>query len=223
MLHNPQNFHQRNSVNSVNNKKNLKRDINLIPANENTEKMGRIGAYAILAIIIVALLIVVAIVIPGLRLKDRQIKADSMEQQVKEKEAAGMQFDRDVRKRNALQNTIDILSGSGLKDTPPADLLAQISAACPDSITLTSFTLSSETGATIDGFAPNDAAIAQFIDNLKTIPNYQDVVLFNVQDNDKDDNFKKKRMFEIKAECPPAATASPKLLPAPTSTQQGGD
>lgn len=200
----------------------LKRDINLMPANESSEKIARIGTYALGFVVGAALLAYFAVFVPSSHLSDVQEQANIADQQIQEKQASSAQFDTDVALRDKLQGTLDALSGPGEAGLQPSDLLAEISSACPDAVTVTSFELSGD-GATIDGLAPDDGQVAQFIDNLKSMGVYQAVGLADSQNYESQDKPAFTRKFEIAALYAPVATPTPLPTPSPTATQKGGD
>jgi hypothetical protein len=197
----------------------LKRDINLLPANENSEKLARIGTIVLAVFMGLLLLSYFAIIMPSTQLKAAQDRADGLSAQATAKAGASAQFDARIAQRNAKQNMINTLSKAEEDYNQPADLQDLISRACPDSITIYSLVFS-DAGAAIQGQAPDDRAVAQFIVNLKTIPAYQDVELSSVQGSNTSQDPAQMRLFEIIAAYPPAATPTP--APTPAATQEGG-
>jgi Tfp pilus assembly protein PilN len=215
MLQNPNREPNRAGKTRRNVAGNLKRDINLLPANENSEKAARIGTIVLGIAIGCVLFALVAIMLPASKLRDRQARADAAFEQAKARAAESAQFDDRVGERNRLKSMLDTLNAySGTEQ--PADLMDLISRACPDGITLLSVSLTG-TGAMIDGRAPDDTAVAQFIDNLKAMQVYSLVELSGVQADDKIEGASQKRAFVIMAEYPPAEA------PAQTDAQKGGD
>lgn len=200
---------------------NLKRDINLLPTNDNPEKIARIGFYLIGTIIFAALLVYVAILLPSMQLQASQVQGNALSVQATNEAPISVQFDSDVAEREKLQSVKNELGIMITKDQP-SDLVSQISNACPDTITVISITLSPD-GAMIDGYAPDDGVIAQFITNLKTIPAYQDVRLSTIQDYKTGIGPNQKRQFEVVTLYPLPPSPSPSPVPTPTATQEGGN
>lgn len=198
---------------------NVKRDINLLPANENAEKMTRNLAIGLGVLISLLLLAYFAIIMPSMILSGLQSKADSAQNQIKLMAGADKDFNDRVAQRDELKQMIDSLNSSVKDYLQPADLFDNLSRTCPDSITLTAVTQADD-GLLLDGQATNDGEVAQFIVNLRTIQNFDRVVLVNVKDAENSQITAKSRVFEIKCLLPvPAASASP--LPEPSATQGG--
>lgn len=222
MLQNPNNASHRGMAPSGKNTGNLKRDINLLPKNENSAKMARMGLIALAAAVCVAALAYAAILLPNSQLKEKQDTAAGLSAQASAKAESSAQFDSRVVECDALKTTLDTLEASK-SILRPADLTALISKACPDSITVLSITLSGA-GAAIDGRAPDDRAVAQFIENLKAINLYQGgVELSSVQDYGGAEGAVKMRFFQIAAAYLPAAVPTPQPTAAPAAAQEGGD
>lgn len=199
----------------------LKRDINLLPANEGSQKAARIGMFALLICLGAALLALIVIIMPQMQLNTRKDQADALSAQATAKARLSGKYDTALSNKKQIQGILDSLNNSGTDQKIPADLMAQISDACPDGILLTSVTFSAQ-GAAIEGLAPDDGTVAQFIANLETIPVYQYVGLNAVQDYKKSDAPAYKRAFKLEADFPPAPSPSPTPLPTPTATQEGG-
>lgn len=200
----------------------LKRDINLLPANEYSEKIARTGT-TVLAVVVGALLLAYfTIVMPTMQLNDLKSNATTAENQVAGLQQADQEFNDLVSQRNTLKQTIDSLKKSEQEYLQPADVMKQLSQACPDNITLTAVTLNGA-GMTIDGRAESDKDIAQFIVNLKTIPEYQQISLASVQEDSVNTNVSQKRLFEVKAGLPPAESPDAAATAAPAATTKGGD
>jgi Tfp pilus assembly protein PilN len=199
----------------------LKRDINLLPANENTQKAARIGTFALFICLGAALLALIVIIMPQMQLNSKANQANALSAQATSKARLSGKYDAALANKKQIQGILDSLSNSGKDQTIPADLMAQVSDACPDGILLTSVTFNAQ-GAQIEGLAPGDGAIAQFIVNLKTIPVYQYVGLNAVLDYKKSDAPAYKRSFKLEADYPPAPSPSPTPQPTPTATQEGG-
>jgi Tfp pilus assembly protein PilN len=200
---------------------NLRRDINLLPVNEGTEKAARWGSLILYVVLGAALFFGLAMWLPTIRLNDLKSQADNAEAQVEALQSAGAQFNGRVSERNAIQGVLSDLEKSG-SDLSMADIMDQISQACPDSVTLYSVKIS-ETGANIAGRAPDDRTVAQFIDNLKTIPAYETVRLSSVNDVIDAGDEIQTRAFEISAEYPPPATPTPQPTATPAAGKKGGD
>jgi Tfp pilus assembly protein PilN len=199
----------------------LKRDINLLPANESTVKLAHWGTIALAVLVGALMLAYFAILLPGSHLTDLQNKVTSLDNQAAMKAGVNAQFDASAAKRKELQGIRDALDKSDKEYIQPADMFAQLTKACPDSITVLSVTIDNA-GATIIGRAPDDKEIAQFIENLKTIPAFQNVGFTIVQeDYSMGGTVQQKRVFGIKAEYLPAATPSTPQA-TPVTTQQGG-
>jgi type IV pilus assembly protein PilN len=199
---------------------NLKRDINLLPANENSEKMARNVAIIVGVAVGLAILYVVAILLPSMKLNAIKGMANSAQNQIAALSGADNDFSDSVAQRNALKEMIDSLNLSSKDYKQPADLFEKLSSICPGSITLTAVTQDGD-GLTLEGRAPSDADVAQFIVNLGTITGFDRVVLASVGKNTDDPKSSQTRAFVVKCMLP-AATASPLPTSAPTATEQGG-
>jgi hypothetical protein len=197
----------------------LKRDINLLPANENSEKVARIGTIALAVFMGLLLLSYFAIILPGTQLKAAQDRADGLSAQATAKAGASAQFSARIAQRNAKQSTLETLNNAKKAYNQPSDLQDLISRACPNSITIYSLVFS-DAGATIQGQAPDDREVAQFIANLKTTTAFGGVELSSDQESNASLDPAQKRLFEITAAYPPAATPTP--APTPAATQEGG-
>lgn len=199
---------------------NLRRDINLLPANEGSEKAARLGTVILFTLLGAALFFVVAIWLPKTRLNALNSRADAAEAQVRALQSSGAQFSGRVSERNALLEMLESLEKSG-SDKGAYDLMDQISLACPDGITLHSVKLS-PAGADIAGLASDDRLVAQFISNLQAIPAYRTVRLSGANDAGSAGGGVQSRSFSIVAESPPAAPA-PQATPTPADGRKGGD
>lgn len=199
---------------------NLKRDINLLPANESSERAARAGTIALGILLGLVVLYFLAVFWPQTVLNGLKSVAGNAENQVALKSGVNKEFNDLAAQRNALQGMVDSLSQSGKGYPEPADLLDDLNGTCPDSITLTHIT-EDASGITLQGDAADDDAVAQFIVNLSTIPTFDKVALASVEENKDDAKSAKPRAFEIKCLLP-EAQASPSPQPAPTQASEGG-
>ena len=81
MLQNPNTISRRGAAAARRVPGNLKRDINLLPANENSEKIAHWGTLALAVLMGALLLTYFAILLPGSHLSDLQNQADSLDSQ----------------------------------------------------------------------------------------------------------------------------------------------
>jgi Tfp pilus assembly protein PilN len=200
----------------------LKRDINLLPANEYSEKIARTGTTILAVFISVLLLAYFAIVMPTLKLNDLQAEALGAQNQLASVQTAAGEFDSLISQRNSLQQMIDSLSQSEKAYLQPADVMAQLSQACPNSISLTSITLNGS-GMTIAGRALSDRDIAQFIVNLKSIPEFKQIALMSVREDVETAGTMQNHVFEVNAGLPPTESPAPAASAAPADSTKGGD
>lgn len=198
----------------------LKRDINLLPANENSEKIAKRGTIALAVFMGLLLLSYFIIYLPLNHVKDLQDNAASVESQVAMLKAQEPEINSLVDQRNALKEMLDGLTSLGKTNVQPADILAMLEINCPDTITLVSMTKNNE-GLAITGAAASDADIAQFIENLKTVPELHGVALVRVQDIEENVKSGLKRQFELVAGLP--ASVDPAATAAPNTKAKGGD
>lgn len=201
----------------------VKRDINLLPADEASQKRARRGLIALACIIGVLLLAYVGIVLPSLSLRGLQALADGKAADAAALQGADKEFNSLVEQRNSLSQTLKSMEAFGKEYRPAADAIKEIGDACPGSVTLLAVTLSQE-GAAIRGRAPDEKDVAQFIVNLSALPEYASVELVSTG-ADTGESAAKSLTFELNAKLPQSAPASPSPQPEPTpaSDGKGGD
>jgi Tfp pilus assembly protein PilN len=198
----------------------LKRDINLLPANELSSKMARRGTIALGVVVALLVAAYFAILTPALALQSLQDQAAAAENQAAllqpaEADALAKQAERD-KKTQILAYVNDT---AGYRH--PADIMAELERACPNTILLSSFNLDAS-GMTIGGFAGNDGEIVEFMVNLRAaFPQYDAISLVSAKDAEEDSKIGMKRQFEVAAK--PALTEAPMDTAAPAGDAEGGD
>jgi type IV pilus assembly protein PilN len=199
----------------------IKRDINLLPANENSQKIARTGTVVLAVFVGAALLSYFVIFMPLMQLQDLQASANNASNQVAQYQKYDAEFTKLIAQRNLINDMLKNLDTSEKGYLQPADMFSKLSQACPDDMVLLAVE-QSETGLIIGGQAGSDDEIAQFIVNLKSLSVFQQIELVSVVQDTKD-NTNLKRVFQLKALLPPAATATPATTAAPESTAKGGN
>jgi Tfp pilus assembly protein PilN len=193
----------------------IKRDINLMPANETSEKLARNGTIALAVFVGLLIAAYFAIVMPSITLKALQDKAANAQNQAKQLESAETQFNDKTAQLKVLRQVVAFLENADSAYREPQDINAELERACPQGIMLTGFTMNA-TGMTIDGFADSDTTVAQFIVNLKTaFPQFESATLAFTKQATDTENKQWIRQFEL-------TVPEPAPLPTATATTEGG-
>jgi Tfp pilus assembly protein PilN len=193
----------------------IKRDINLMPANETSEKIARNGTIALAVFIGLLIAAYFAIAMPWMTLKALQSKAENAQNEVKQLESAETEFNAKVAQLKVVQQVVAFLENTDSAYREPRDINVELERACPKGIMLTGFTMNT-TGMTIDGFADSDTTVAQFIVNLKTaFPQFEPAMLAYTKQATDTEGKQWIRQFELTV--PESAP-----LPAATATTEGG-
>lgn len=200
----------------------LKRDINLMPANESSAKLARRGAVALGVFVGLLIVAYFAILTPALALKALQEQTAAAENraallQSVQADSLAKQAERDKKAQ-----ILAYVSGMTTEYAPPSDIMAKLERACPGAIVLTSFNLD-VSGMTIDGYAGNDKEVAEFLVNLgAAFPQYAEVALVYTKDAAQDARTAMKRQFQVSAKIA-APSATPAETAAPAGEPKGGD
>ncbi len=188
----------------------LKRDINLMPANEASAKTGK---RVLIALCILAALLAAGyfgILMPSLALKALEGLAAGAESQVAE--LAGVEADSMAKltERDKKAQILAVLTDAGAGAPEPADIMAELKRACPEGVTLKAFTQDA-TGISVTGYAGNDAEVAELLVNMKkAFPQYPAVTLIYTRDAEVDEKAGWSREFQADAriQAVPEATAT---------------
>lgn len=197
----------------------LKRDINLLPVNENSERIARQGTVALFVLLGVLALAAVAVYLPSTWLSSLQDKANAAENQAAALAHVETEFTEAVAQRNSLQEMVSSLEGIADSGLHPASINRMLSVACPAKITLTGCTLTNGELA-ITGNAATDTDIAQFLVNLRTQPNTYGASLVSSAENT-DLGAALPRNFTLTVRMTPVLTPTAEATQAPAA--QGGD
>ncbi len=219
MMQNPMPSTEKSAVKTTRPSGALKRDINLLPVNENSERVARQGTMALFVLLGVLALAAVAVYLPSTWLSSLQNKANAAENQAAALTHVETEFTEVVAQRNSLQemvSSIEGITGSGLH---PASINSMLSIACPDKITLIAYTLANGE-LSVTGIAATDSDVAQFLVNLRAQPNTYGASLASAVENP-DPGATLPRLFTLTVRLVPALapTAEPTQAPA----TQGGD
>lgn len=195
----------------------LKRDINLMPANESSAKAGK---RAIIALCILAAVLAAGyfgILMPSLALKALEGLAANAENRVTELAGAEADSMAKLSERDRKAQILEALTGAGASASQPADIMAELSRARPGGITLTAFTLDA-TGISVTGYAGDDAEVAELLVNMKkAFPQYPNVTLVYAKDAEAGAKAGRNREFQADAR----AQAAPQATAEPGATEEG--
>lgn len=201
----------------------IKRDINLMPVNANSERIARSGTVVLFVLLGLLALAAVVIYLPLTQLNALQDKANAADNEVLSKAAVEMEFNNTIAQRNSLLDMLTNLENIKTSALHPSDIVDMLSVACPESITLTNIMITNGE-LTVSGKAPSDTDIAQFIVNLRTQPKTFGASLVGVK-QDPDNAATQRRLFDITVRLVPMPTPAPTVDPAatPAPTAEGGD
>ncbi len=224
MMQNPMPSTEKTTVKTARPSGALKRDVNLLPVNENSERMARQGTVALFVLLGVLALATVAVYLPSTWLGSLQNKASAAENQAASLAHVETEFAEVVAQRKSLLEMVSNLEGITGSGLHPASINSMLSIACPEKITLTAYTLSNGE-LSVTGIAANDTDVAQFLVNLRAQPNTYGTSLVSDVENP-DPGAVLPRLFTVTVRLTPALAPTAEATQAPATqapATQGGD
>lgn len=196
----------------------LKRDINLMPANESSAKAGKRALIALGILIVVLAVGYFGILMPSLALKALEGLAADAESQVAGLADAEADSMAKLSERDKKAQILAALTDAGAGAPQPADIMAELKRACPEGVTLKVFTQDA-TGISVTGYAGNDAEVAELLVNIKkAFPQFPSVTLIYAKDAEEGAKAGWNREFQADARVQAAAQAT-----AEPAATEGGD
>jgi type IV pilus assembly protein PilN len=135
---------------------------------------GRLNLFLILGGLVLGLLVVgVQWWVEGSRLKEQEEKNRLAQQEVTRLEAVLKEVADFEDKKAKLQKKVDLINALKANQRGPVRLMDEVSNALPDLLWLESMSVKGQLIA-VDGKALNPPAVANFLENLKRVPSFQE-------------------------------------------------
>lgn len=144
----------------------MKRDLNLIPKAENQSSVNKFILPVLLMVVLYAATAYLAITIPNQQLQEKENEYAVLQQKVDSLQYVESEYQQIRSQLSEIESKKQTILRTEHSDKDPINLLAIIEQACPEDITLTNISITTD-GITINGTSSTDSLIAEFMVNLR--------------------------------------------------------
>lgn len=157
-----------------------KRRINLLPQEEFAASiLGRVLVWFLSSFRVIVILTEMTVMIAFLSRFWLDAKSADLNELIRQKQsviASFSDFEKEVRET---QQKLKIFSELTPEKTTAKDYLDDISSRLPSGVALSSFSLM-KNEVKLEGISPNERGVAQFIANLKTIDEFEEIIIAQI-------------------------------------------
>ncbi len=144
----------------------MKQDLNLIPRKEDSQVVSRVLVPALLVLLVFVSLIYTGIMIPKNLLHALEAKEQGLQSNIESLSDVQQEYQTLMVKMDTLKSQTTTMTETRQSEKHALEVFYMIEDAAPSEVTLTSVILSEES-IVIQGMAPTDSLVAQFMVNLR--------------------------------------------------------
>ena len=142
---------------------------------------GNAGLWALVGLVLAGILFTLGhLYIVNGKVKDMQVQIVEAEKEVKELEPYIKEVEAYKAKKTELERKVQVINQLKTNQRGPVQIMDQVSRALPELLWLTKMDVTPTT-ITISGEAFNTNAVANFIENLDRVPEFQEPILRDTQ------------------------------------------
>lgn len=144
----------------------MKQDLNLIPRKEDTQVVSRVVVPALLILLIFVTLIYTGIMIPKARLRVLEAKNNGLSEKITALSDVQTEYQTLMATLDTLKSQSTTMNETNSTDKQALEVFYMIEDAAPSEVVLTNVSLTEES-IILQGTAPTDSLVAQFMVNLR--------------------------------------------------------